>query len=81
VTGGGQDFVCVYSQRVYGVPPEQVAGTAGAAKFGYHKNGKPFLTKEPKLLLNNDKAGHAPRIYERPLSQIRESNLHNFFWY
>ena len=29
VTGGGQDFVRVYSQQVYGIPPEQVVGTAG----------------------------------------------------
>jgi phosphoserine phosphatase len=27
-TGGGQEFVRVYSQRVYGVPPEQVAGSS-----------------------------------------------------
>ena len=30
VTGGGQDFVRVYSQQVYGIPPEQVMGTAPA---------------------------------------------------
>ena len=29
VTGGGQDFVRVYSNRVYDIPPEQVVGTAG----------------------------------------------------
>src|SRR6185312_10110608 len=29
VTGGGQDFVRVYAQRVYGIPPEQVVGTMG----------------------------------------------------
>ena len=29
VTGGGQDFVRVYSEKVYGIPPEQVVGTAG----------------------------------------------------
>ena len=29
VTGGGQDFVRVYSERVYGIPPEQVVGSAG----------------------------------------------------
>src|SRR6476469_8400243 len=57
VTGGGQDFVRGYSQRVYDIPPEQVVGTAGETKFGYTKDGKPFLTKEPKLLLNDDKAG------------------------
>ena len=50
VTGGGQDFVRVYSEATYGIPPEQVVGTAGGTKYGYGKDGKPFLTKEPKLL-------------------------------
>ena len=63
VTGGGQDFVRVYSQRVYGIPPEQVVGTMGGTKFGYDKNGKPFLTKEPKLLLNDDNAGKPEGIH------------------
>jgi phosphoglycolate phosphatase-like HAD superfamily hydrolase len=63
VTGGGQDFVRVYSQQVYGIPPEQVVGTAGATKFGYAADGKPFLTKEPKLLLNDDNAGKPEGIY------------------
>jgi phosphoglycolate phosphatase-like HAD superfamily hydrolase len=63
VTGGGQDFVRAYSQRVYGIPPEQVVGTAGGTKFGYDKDGKPFLTKEPKLLLNDDKAGKPQGIH------------------
>jgi hypothetical protein len=63
VTGGGQDFVRVYAQRVYGIPPEQVVGTMGGTKFGYDKNGKPFLTKEPKLLLNDDKAGKPEGIH------------------
>ena len=53
VTGGGQDFVRVYSERVYGIPPEQIVGTAGVTKYGYDKSGKPFLIKEPKLLLND----------------------------
>ena len=63
VTGGGQDFVRGYSQRVYDIPPEQVIGTAGETKFGYTKDGKPFLTKEPKLILNNDKAGKPEGIH------------------
>jgi hypothetical protein len=63
VTGGGQDFVRVYAEEVYGVPPEQVVGTAGATKYGYDKSGKPFLTKEPKLLLNDDKAGKPEGIH------------------
>jgi len=62
-TGGGQDFVRVYSERVYGIPPEQVVGTMGGTKFGYGKDGKPFLTKEPKLLLNDDHAGKPEGIH------------------
>jgi phosphoglycolate phosphatase-like HAD superfamily hydrolase len=63
VTGGGQDFVRVYADRVYGIPPEQVVGTAGGTKYGYDENGKPFLTKEPKLLLNDDNAGKPEGIH------------------
>ncbi len=63
VTGGGQDFVRVYAQQVYGIPPEQVVGTAGGTKYGYGKDGKPFLTKEPKLLLNDNDAGKPEGIH------------------
>jgi phosphoserine phosphatase len=63
VTGGGQDFVRVYAERVYGISPEQVVGSAGATKFGYEKDGTPFLTKEPKLLLNDDHAGKPEGIH------------------
>ena len=62
-TGGGQDFVRVYSDRVYGIPPEQVVGSAGGTKFGYRPDGTPFLTKEPRLLLNDDKAGKPEGIH------------------
>jgi phosphoglycolate phosphatase-like HAD superfamily hydrolase len=63
VTGGGQDFVRVYAESVYGIPPEQVVGTAGGTKYGYAKNGKPFLTKEPRLLLNDNNAGKPEGIH------------------
>jgi phosphoserine phosphatase len=63
VTGGGQDFVRLYSERTYGIPPEQVVGTAGGTKYGYDKDGKPFLTKEPKLLLNDNNAGKPEGIH------------------
>ena len=53
----------MYSQKVYGVPPEQVVGTAGGTKYGYDKDGKPFLTKEPKLLLNDNNAGKPEGIH------------------
>ena len=63
VTGGGQDFVRVYSAPVYGIPPEQVVGSAGETKYGYRKDGQPFLTKEPKLLLDNNDAGKPEGIH------------------
>jgi phosphoserine phosphatase len=63
VTGGGQDFVRVYAEDVYGIPPEQVVGTAAGTKYGYTKDGKPFLTKEPKLLLNDNGPGKAEGIH------------------
>jgi phosphoglycolate phosphatase-like HAD superfamily hydrolase len=63
VTGGGQDFVRVYAEEVYGIPPEQVVGTAGGTRYGYDKNGRPFLTKEPKMLLNDNNAGKPEGIH------------------
>jgi phosphoglycolate phosphatase-like HAD superfamily hydrolase len=78
VTGGGQDFVRVYSEAVYGIPPEQVVGTAGGTKYGYDKSGKPFLTKEPRLLLNDDKAGKPEGIHlmigRRPVAAFGNSS-------
>ncbi len=63
VTGGGQDFVRVYSEQVYGIPPEQVVGTAGGTKYGLDKQGRPELTKDPKLLLNDNFAGKPEGIH------------------
>ncbi len=63
VTGGGQDFVRVYSEDTYGIPPEQVVGSSLGTKYGYDKSGKPFLIKEPKLLLNDNNAGKPEGIH------------------
>ncbi len=63
VTGGGQDFVRVYSQETYGIPPEQVVGTATGVSYDYDKDGRPYLTKEPRLLLNDNDAGKPEGIH------------------
>jgi phosphoglycolate phosphatase-like HAD superfamily hydrolase len=63
VTGFGQDFVRVYSQQVYNIPPEQVIGSALAVKYAYAKDGKPILIKEPKLMLNDNNAGKPEGIH------------------
>ena len=56
VTGGGQEFVRVYSEQVYGVPVEQVVGSSIATKYEY-QDGKPVLMREPKVFFIDDKAG------------------------
>jgi phosphoglycolate phosphatase-like HAD superfamily hydrolase len=58
VTGGGQDFVRTYAQRVYGVPPEQVIGSSIATKYELNE-GKPALIRLPKLFFDDDHAGKA----------------------
>lgn len=63
VTGFGQDFVRTYSETIYGIPPEQVVGSALATRYGYGKDRKPILIKEPKLMLNDNDAGKPEGIH------------------
>jgi phosphoglycolate phosphatase-like HAD superfamily hydrolase len=56
VSGGGIDFMRVFTEPVYGIPPEQVVGSVGEARFEM-RSGKPVLVKLPKLNLLDDKAG------------------------
>ncbi|KJC35157.1 haloacid dehalogenase [Bradyrhizobium sp. LTSP857] len=56
VSGGGIDFMRVFSERVYGIPPEQVIGSSGKLRFEL-RDGKPLLMKLPELDFNDDKAG------------------------
>src|SRR5262245_26842179 len=77
VTGCGQHFLRVYAQQVYGIPPEQVVGTAGGIAYGYGNEGRPVLTKELKLLLNDNNAGKPEGIHlmigRRPLAAFGNS--------
>jgi hypothetical protein len=56
VTGGGQEFVRIYSDRVYDIPIEQVIGSSIATKYD-DQDGKPVLMREPKVFFINDHAG------------------------
>jgi phosphoglycolate phosphatase-like HAD superfamily hydrolase len=58
VTGGGQEFVRVYSEQVYGVPPEQVVGSSIVTTYDF-ANGKPVLMREPKAFFVDDGPGKA----------------------
>lgn len=61
VSGGGQGFIRAYSEKVYGIPPEQVIGSAGKVKYEY-RNGKPELMKLPEVLFIDDKSGKPEAI-------------------
>jgi phosphoglycolate phosphatase-like HAD superfamily hydrolase len=56
VSGGGIDFMRVFSERVYGVPPDQVVGSSGKLSFEM-RDSQPVLMKLPDLNFNDDKAG------------------------
>jgi hypothetical protein len=58
VTGGGQEFVRVYSEQVYGVPPEQVIGSSIVVKYD-NSSGTPVLMREPKVFFIDDGPGKA----------------------
>ena len=56
MTGGGQEFVRVFSDQVYGVPVEQVVGSSIVTKY-QEQGGKPVLMREPKVFFIDDKDG------------------------
>ena len=58
VTGGGQEFVRVYAEQVYGVPPEQVIGSSIVTKYD-NFSGKAVLMREPKVFFIDDGPGKA----------------------
>lgn len=63
VSGGGADFMRVWSERVYGIPPEQVVGSRGGVKFEM-RDGKPVLIKTLEDFFVDDKAGKPVGIHQ-----------------
>jgi phosphoglycolate phosphatase-like HAD superfamily hydrolase len=56
VSGGGIEFMRPWTERVYGIPPEQVVGSQGELRFEL-REGKPVLVKEAKAVLIDDGPG------------------------
>jgi hypothetical protein len=56
VSGGGVEFMRVFSEDVYGVPPEQVIGSSIHTKFEV-RDGKPVIVRLPEIEFIDDKAG------------------------
>jgi len=63
VSGGGIQFMRPWTEKVYGIPPEQVVGSSVVTEFQI-KDGKPVLVRMPKIDFINDKAGKPVGIYE-----------------
>lgn len=56
VSGGGIDFMRPWTERVYGIPPEQVVGSSILTEYQV-KDGKPVIMRLPKINFIDDKAG------------------------
>ena len=57
VSGGGIEFMRPWTERVYGIPPEQVVGSSGETKFVMQADGTPELVKLPKVEFIDDGPG------------------------
>jgi hypothetical protein len=56
VSGGGIDFIRPWSDKVYGIPPEQVIGSSG--KLGFEmRDSNPVLMKLPEVNFIDDNVG------------------------
>jgi hypothetical protein len=56
VSGGEVEFMRVWTDEVYGIPPEQVIGTTFNGEYQYN-DGKPVIMRMPKLAHNDDGPG------------------------
>ena len=54
VSGGGIDFMRVFSEKVYGIPPEQVIGSSLKTAFEL-RNGVPEIVRLPEIDFIDDK--------------------------
>jgi hypothetical protein len=57
VSGGGVEFMRVFAEKVYGIPPEQVVGSSGIVRFEIGADGKPALIKDSKIEFIDDGPG------------------------
>jgi phosphoglycolate phosphatase-like HAD superfamily hydrolase len=57
VSGGGIEFMRPWTEKVYGIPPEQVVGSSGVTRFKLLPDGTPVLLKEPKVEFIDDGPG------------------------
>ena len=77
ISGGGIEFMRPWTELVYGIPPEQVAGSSIKTKFEM-RNGRPVLVRLPELNFINDKSGKPVGINQhigrRPIAAFGNSD-------
>lgn len=76
-SGGGIEFMRPWTERVYGIPPEQVVGSSVKTKFEMN-DGAPTLFRLPEINFIDDKAGKPAGINEhigrRPIAAFGNSD-------
>lgn len=77
VSGGGVEFMRPWSNRVYGVPPEQVIGSSVKTKL-FMRDGTPELIRLPEINFIDDKAEKPVAIHQfigrRPIAAFGNSD-------
>jgi phosphoglycolate phosphatase-like HAD superfamily hydrolase len=77
VSGGGIEFMRLWAEQAYGIPPEQVIGSSIVTKFEI-RDGKPVLVRLPQLNFLDDKAGKPVAINQhigrRPIAAFGNSD-------
>lgn len=77
VSGGGIEFMRPWTEKVYGVPPEQVVGSSIKTQYEV-RDGKPVLVRLPAINFVDDKAGKPvginSHIGRRPIAAFGNSD-------
>jgi phosphoglycolate phosphatase-like HAD superfamily hydrolase len=77
VSGGGIEFMRPWTEKIYGIPPEQVVGSSIKTEFEM-RNGKPVLVRLPAINFIDDKAGKPVGIHShigrRPIAAFGNSD-------
>lgn len=77
VSGGGIEFMRPWTEEAYGVPPEQVVGSAIKTRFEM-RDGEPVLVRLPEVFFVDDKAGKPvginTHIGRRPIAAFGNSD-------
>jgi phosphoglycolate phosphatase-like HAD superfamily hydrolase len=77
VSGGSVEFMRPWAEQAYGIPPEQIVGSQQEVNFAM-RDGKPVITRAPKLVFVDDGPGKPVGIYRqigrRPIAAFGNSD-------